>query len=207
MARETSEERRDQPSPPRDRHDWESNMRHHDDTSVNQRMWESEDFQLNPNRISTKSDDILLHGRDESHRNLGLSNDVGYSKDQLSISSPQKLSSAMSPKISLQMGSPDLSRQLSGDRAQQMASGEYQRPPLHKSSSDVVRDSNQKEDAPMPEKRFPPPPSELGTLMKTILEGWLEKKSSKLGIWQKVILISYTTLILFFVEIFCTFFW
>jgi hypothetical protein len=36
------------------------------------------------------------------------------------------------------------------------------------------------------EKHFPPPPTELGTAMNVILEGYLDKKSTNLGQWQKV---------------------
>lgn len=37
------------------------------------------------------------------------------------------------------------------------------------------------------EKHFPPPPTELGAAMNVILEGYLDKKSTYLGQWQKVI--------------------
>lgn len=179
LIRETSEERRHQQLPLQVETRWQSN---HSDQANHRGLWDSHELPLNPNRISTKSDDILLSGRDEFHRNLGSSHDLGHSNE----SQPRPL--ATSPTVPLSSGSPNLLRHSAGERIQQSNNLEYQRPPLHKSISDLPREIHKQDgnSASGSEKRFPAPPSELGTLMRIILEGWLEKKSSKLGIWQKV---------------------
>jgi hypothetical protein len=168
-------------------------------------VWASQEYALNPNRISVQSDDILLNPRADHHPpphpqrhssspdpHLGLPpSRVGSSRDQQSHSQPMpptmslQIPHSMASPNHLSASQPNGNLPLGADPLQQ-----GRRPPLHTSRSynDFQRESSskQQEGEKMLERRFPPPPSELGVLMRVILEGWLEKKSSKLGIWQKV---------------------
>lgn len=67
------------------------------------------------------------------------------------------------------------------------------KPPLHRVSSagnmgtgPAVTASVDQSPAAKLGHHFPPPPTELGAEMGVILEGWLDKKSTNLGQWQKV---------------------
>ena len=149
-----------------------------------QSVWDSQDYQLNPNRISVRSDDILHHARGggDSPQNLRVSRERDPATP-LTRSSYHSQSFPLGPHTS----HPPANLNASASHLKP-PSADLHRPPLHKSYNDPLPSREPKsEEATKSEKRFPSPPSELGTLMRIILEGWLEKKSSKLGIWQKVI--------------------
>ena len=149
-----------------------------------QNVWESsQDYPLNPNRISVRSDDILHNARGggDSPQNLRVSRERDPTTP-LTRSSYHSQSFPSSPHPNL----PPAHLSASASHLKPPTADSH-RPPLHKSYNDPLPSHEPKPEETMrSEKRFPSPPSELGTLMRIILEGWLEKKSSKLGIWQKV---------------------
>jgi hypothetical protein len=170
----------------RNHHYWETESVPDQRDDRDRQVWESQDYSLNPNRISVRSDDILHNPRSDPPPQVKLG--AGFPPSWRDQHKSQPLPPpAMTLQIPQSLGSPNLSasqpnrKTLLGSESLQQG-----RPPLHQSSNDFQRESSSKLEDPKLERRFPAPPSELGVLMRVILEGWLEKKSSKLGIWQKV---------------------
>ncbi len=170
----------------------------HKDNSTDEEnhVWTSQEYHepLHPNRISVRSDDILPTRSNYSP--FPPSSPVVGSREKLMPSESQSPTPPMNSRVNFPKSIEYHSAsQIPHDPKDGLEIHQFpsdpQRPPLHKSTTDLaIRESQNHIDSslqrPEREKRFPPPPTELGALMRIVLEGWLEKKSSKLGIWQKV---------------------